>query len=235
MLVLENTLDQTYVYHPIYLTCLDKTVSNNCNSGIWSFLGLRNMEAWKQKLQSCSAYRCPTLAFSSYHMNTPGDFEFSLLNKNSLSWIIFFISGIKIMKIRILPEDKQECFLSQPPYLSISLYPVAIPTEITREIDKSRLFHVPEYMYQTFLMYQLLIANFTNHFPLVNYWKNNFLVETWSTQKAKNNKKSNIKTLLEVPKSGSRPSHQQKAIFWFPFPVTQWRRKNRDDYIAITD
>ena len=101
MLVLEKTLDQTYVYHPIYLTCLDKTVSNNCNSGIWSFLGLRNMEAWKQKLQSCSAYRCPTLAFSSYHMNTPGDFEFSLLNikgkmnrmpftKNSLLNYIFY-------------------------------------------------------------------------------------------------------------------------------------------------
>ena len=117
------------------------------------------------------------------------------------------------MKIRILPEDKQECFLSQPQYLSISLCLVTLPTKVTREIDKSRLSHVPEYMYQTFLMYQLLIANFTNHFPLVNYWKNNFLVETWSTQKAKNNKKSNVKTLLEVPKSSTRPSHQQKAIF----------------------
>lgn len=93
------------------------------------------------------------------------------------------------MKIRILPENKQECSLSQPQYLSISLHLVTVPTIVMREIEESRLSQAPECIYQTFLMYQLLIANFTNHFPLVNYGKNNFLVETWSTQKAKATRK----------------------------------------------
>lgn len=65
------------------------------------FSGTQEHGVLEAETSSCTAYRCPTLAFSSYHMNIPGDFEFSLLNikgkmnrmpftKNSLLNYIFY-------------------------------------------------------------------------------------------------------------------------------------------------